>query len=291
MSKMLSIRFLGTRGNLAPSQPSTVFGNHTTAVEISPGEDSPSFIVDLGTGAAGAAAQALARGQRHFDVLMTHLHHDHISGVFSFAPLYRPDCRVRIHSVRSDTEAFFAQLVQHPLHPIRFQDLAAKIEFFIIPPDAAFELPGRHLTVSTARLPHPQGCTGYRFDDGRNALVFATDIELARTDCLDGIRRLLAGPYPAGLAVFDGFFTPEQLSDHAGWGHSSWEQARDICQATGVGQALITHHHPNQDDDALLALENRAGSVRWARESQTWSLTGNQAVADDEREQPVHGKY
>ena len=60
MDGVLQIRLWGVRGNSAPFQASTEFGNHTTCIEV--GVDGfPSVLVDMGSGAVPAARDFLAR--------------------------------------------------------------------------------------------------------------------------------------------------------------------------------------------------------------------------------------
>jgi ribonuclease BN (tRNA processing enzyme) len=127
---------------------------------------------------------------------------------------------------------------------------------------------------------HPQGCTAYRLDDGENAVVFATDVELEPPELNHDLLELLAEPYPAGLAIIDGFFRDVNEDYHAGWGHSTWRQAWDWCRRCGVETLVVTHHNPGYSDAELSAMERAAGlpNVVWARDSQTWSLCSNHAV-------------
>ena len=43
-----------------------------------------------------------------------------------------------------------------------------------------------------------------------------------------------------------------------GWGHGSWDEGVNICLECGVKQLILFHHDPDNDDQAIDALEKRA---------------------------------
>jgi phosphoribosyl 1,2-cyclic phosphodiesterase len=276
--KHLQIRFWGTRGSRTPDAPSSEFGIHTTCVEIIPGRGRP-FFIDLGTGAGGAAEHALAAGLRQFDVFMTHLHSDHVTGIFGFTPVYRSDCQVTIQAARPELKKAFATLLGHPFHPVDIADLSANVALAQLPAAGTLALPERELQLRWAPVHHPQGCIAYRVDDGENALVFATDVELggSGSEQQAPLVELITQPFPAGLAVLDGYFTRDEIERFRGWGHSTWQEAAELGQRTGAGTVLITHHHQSRSDAQLAALARNAAPVQWAHDGHCWVLTANQA--------------
>lgn len=271
----LRFTFHGTRGTIAPGHPSVEFGNHTTCVEVGvPGESS--LFVDLGTAAPFALGEAYEAGRRDFDILMTHLHADHLTGAFACAPFYQPDCTIRVWSTRSDTVAAVRELFRHPYHPVPFDKIMARVSFLQIRVGEHIMFAGGRLNVRSAPVPHPQGCVSYRFDDGENAIVFATDVELAEDHMVDQLERLLRFPYPAGLAIFDGFFAPDQIGSFRHWGHSSWDEVGGFCRPIGIGTIVLTHHHQYATDQMLLDMEAASG-LPFARDGQTWIMRHNRA--------------
>ena len=277
--KSLSIRFWGTRGTCVPLAPCPEFGIHTTAVEITAGDAAPIF-VDMGTGAICAAENALQAGIRCYDVFLTHLHVDHLCGCFAFAPFHISDCRVRIHAVDTGAEAALRGLLKSPYYPVSFDELTAEVEFDYLAARAQRSMEEHGCTVSWGPLAHPQGSVALRFDDGENAIVFATDVELGNDDPNEDLHRLLSQPYPAGLAVIDGYFAGKEVDAYRNWGHSSWQQARDVGRQAGASRVVVTHHHPNRGDAELRGFEQAADDVSWAREAQLWTLTRNHAELD-----------
>ena len=276
----LRVRIWGTRGTVTPAMGGLRFGVHTTAVEcLTPGR--PSVFFDLGTGIIPAAERAVKSGRRDFVVFMSHYHLDHMFGATVFAPFYHPECRVTIYGVGEALEKAFQMLFSGPLFPVPFDALPGDITLEQIPPRGRRRLDAHGIELSWGAVSHPQGCTAYRLDDGENAVVFATDVELEPPEPNRDLGSLLAEPYPAGLAIIDGFFRAVDEDYHAGWGHSTWQQAWDWCRRYGVEKLAVTHHNPGYSDAELRELAQRAAefpNIVWARDSQTWSLCSNHAV-------------
>lgn len=273
---MFHVRFWGTRGTAAPYRTSPEFGCHTTAVEIQ-GEKGVPFFIDLGTGIAPAAANAIENGVREFIVFLTHLHLDHVSGACGFMPFFRDDCTVTVYSEHAGTREALDQILSPPLFPLHFGSFSADVKLVELPETGDMMLPDRGLRVTWRQAAHPQGVTALRVDDGENAFVFATDIELADRSYNRDFERMLREPFPATLAAIDGFFSEGRGDYRENWGHSSWEQAADIAAENGVGTLVITHHNPRYGDEELREMEIEAGGPRWARDGQCWELRDHHA--------------
>ena len=280
--KQLTIRFWGTRGTTLPRVPSTKYGIHTTCVECIPTDGAP-FLFDLGTGAIPGGQSFIDRGVHDVDVFFTHLHSDHVFGIFGFPPLYNPHCNVRLHAVREGISEELNTLFANPFHPLNLDQAPASIDAVQLVTDGQMERGDGLLTLRWRGIPHPQGCTAYRIDDGTNAVVFCTDVELARTNALGGLYDLLTQPYPAGAVIVDGFFAPAEIDRFTGWGHSTWREACTLAEnAGGIDTVLITHHHPARTDSELDELAGEAGAAAcWVRDNDLWTLTGNHMTMSD----------
>lgn len=269
---MLQVRFWGTRGSSAPFQASLEFGCHTTAVEVRGPCGDPVF-VDLGTGIAPAAEAALGEGVRHFTIFLTHLHLDHVCGSCAFAPFFRQDCSTRIFSEHAGTLQALRHVLSPPLFPVHYDGFGARALLEELPEVGEMRFEDRGFTVRWRPAAHPQGVTTLRFDDGENAFVFATDVELRLRAQNEALEALLREPYPATLAALDGYFAAEGRDFHANWGHSTWGQAREVASRNGVRQTVVTHHSPRHRDEDLRALEQATnGGARGARDGQRWRI-------------------
>ena len=91
----MEVTLWGTRGSLATPGPETArYGGNTSCVAVR-GREGTVIVLDAGTGIRRMAA-TIDASVRRVDVLLTHLHMDHIQGLGFFAPLYRPDVEVNI---------------------------------------------------------------------------------------------------------------------------------------------------------------------------------------------------
>ena len=84
----MKIRILGTRGSLPSTNPETFrYGGNTACIEVS--KDDQFFIIDAGTGMLKLSPDQTSK-QNRFDILLTHLHIDHIQGLGFFKPCLIP---------------------------------------------------------------------------------------------------------------------------------------------------------------------------------------------------------
>src|SRR6266498_3310761 len=96
----MHIRFWGTRGSIPTPGPNTVrYGGNTACVEV---RDSTGalLVLDAGTGLRELGIALMnGGGRRPFDVdlLISHLHWDHIQGIPFFRPAYDPHTTLRLY--------------------------------------------------------------------------------------------------------------------------------------------------------------------------------------------------
>jgi phosphoribosyl 1,2-cyclic phosphodiesterase len=91
----MKVTLWGTRGSVAsPGGETARYGGNTACVEVR-GADGTVLILDAGTGIR-RLGEVLPRSLRRVDVLLTHLHMDHLQGLGFFAPLYSPEVEVHL---------------------------------------------------------------------------------------------------------------------------------------------------------------------------------------------------
>jgi phosphoribosyl 1,2-cyclic phosphodiesterase len=80
------VTLFGTRGSVAAPGPETArYGGNTSTVEVR-GADGTLLVLDAGTGLRRLGAR-LPPDTGRVDILLTHLHMDHIQGLGFFGPL------------------------------------------------------------------------------------------------------------------------------------------------------------------------------------------------------------
>jgi len=95
-------------------------------------------------------------------------------------------------------------------------------------------------------------------------------------------RDLVAFLADADLLIHDAMYTPEELEQHRGWGHSTSEEAVALAADAAVKRLVLFHHEPEHGDaemDALLdgarrqiKQRSQAVEVLAAREGMTLTL-------------------
>lgn len=236
----------GCRGSLATPGESTVrYGGNTTCVELRTARDAV-VVLDAGTGIRALGAKLAGEAVRELDLLLTHLHLDHIEGLAFLAPLHDPACTVRIHGPRphggslSDTLAAY---LSPPFFPVPFERFGAAISFHEVERDA-WELDG--LLVESAPVRHPGPTLAYRVTENGRSLAFMPDNELG-LDPQSGLA--IAGG--ADVLLHDSQYTDEEYASRVGWGHSSQSDLMRYLDEAAPARAVMVHHDPTHDDAAL----------------------------------------
>jgi phosphoribosyl 1,2-cyclic phosphodiesterase len=249
----VKVTLWGTRGSLAtPGPESERYGGNTACVEVR--GDGSVLVLDAGTGIRRLGATLDGSVQR-VDLLLTHLHMDHIQGLGFFAPLFNPQVEVHIWGPASTTLTLRERLARYlspPLFPVHLRDVPSDMHIHeVLHGDVNI---GPFL-VSSALVCHPNPTVGYRIATSTSALAYLPDHEPAL-----GLR----GPYLSGdwtsgyglaadadLLIHDAQYTDEEYADKTGWGHSSMRQAFAFAQHTGIKHLVPFHHDPGHSDASL----------------------------------------
>src|SRR5437868_12550587 len=100
------------------------YGGNTSCVGVI-GREGTVLVLDAGTGIRRLAAH-LPEDARRIDILLTHLHMDHIQGLGFFVPLFNPAIDVHIWgpaSSRHSLEARLSRYLSPPLFPVHLRDM------------------------------------------------------------------------------------------------------------------------------------------------------------------------
>ena len=250
----MNITFWGTRGSLATPGPETArYGGNTACVEVR-AADGTVLVLDAGTGIRRCGA-ALPASLRRVDILLTHLHMDHIQGLAFFRPLRTPGVEAHIWGPVSSTLSLHDRLSRYlspPLFPVRLRDLEASVELHEVPAGSAQIGPFR---LSAELICHPDAAVGYRLVSAEGSLAYLPDHEPALG--VRGFPQSAAWTSGAALAegvdvlIHDAQYTDAEYPERVGWGHSSLALARAFAELTGAKHLVGFHHDPGRDDDDL----------------------------------------
>src|SRR5947209_17188206 len=128
------------------------YGGNTSCVEVTL-KDGTEIILDAGTGIRELGAVRPAE-PKSVEVLLTHLHLDHIHGLLFFAPLFDPESMVTVYgpaAVGLSLEQRLGRYLSTPLSPIDLRELPARVEFAACP-YAGWQVGGA--TVTAAVVAH-----------------------------------------------------------------------------------------------------------------------------------------
>ncbi|MCF2523638.1 MBL fold metallo-hydrolase [Bradyrhizobium sp. G127] len=262
MSTTMSVRFWGVRGSIPCPGPNTVrYGGNTSCVEVRCGEHL--LVFDAGSGLR-LLGGALAEEAAHVDIdlFLSHCHIDHLIGLPFFVPAFVKGNRLRLWAGNlkpaGGVKETVRKLMSYPLFPIEIEAAQGSVAFTDFDPgDVLTPRPG--IKVTSAALNHPGGATGYRVEFGGRAMAYITDTELS-ADEIDPA--LLALARDASIVIIDTTYTDEELPEHVGWGHSSWQQAVRLANEAGVGKLYLFHHDPEHDDDEMDRIAEAAAKAR-----------------------------
>ncbi len=250
----MKVTLWGTRGSLAsPGAETARYGGNTSCVEVR-GDAGTILVVDAGSGIR-RLGRAVPRDIHRLDILLTHLHMDHIQGLGFFAPLYWDDVEVHIWGPASVTLGLRERLQRYlspPLFPVRLRDLDCRLTLHEVTRDEV-EIGEFHVRASF--ICHPGPTVGYRIADSRAAVAYMSDHEPALAwgngpgspewtsgyDVAEGV----------DLLIHDAQYTADEYAERIGWGHSAIDDTVTFALHTGARRLVPYHHDPSHDDEQL----------------------------------------
>jgi phosphoribosyl 1,2-cyclic phosphodiesterase len=241
---------------LASPGPETVrYGGNTACVEIR--ADDALLVLDAGTGIRRLGA-TLREHTGRIDLLLTHLHLDHLQGIGFFEPCFRPEVEMHIWgppSTNMDLRERLSRYLSPPLFPVLVRDLGSHVSFHDVP-GGPFSVGS--VTVSGEAIIHPGPTVGFRIGHAGRTLAYLPDHEPALgapsfplSPAWTSGHRLAEG---ADLLIHDTQYTATEYADRVGWGHSSVEQTWAFSRQAAVRRLVTFHHDPSHTDDQLDAL-------------------------------------
>ncbi len=291
MPSDLNVKFYGCRGSIPVSGKNHVrYGGATSCLTVRAGDRE--IILDAGSGIVTHSDDLIKRyvqTQRALEtfIFISHVHLDHLIGLPYFGPLYMPDATVwlmgphnmRFGSFQETIDAFMSP----PFFPVPRYEMQADFHFGELgETDVVYFVEGqadpvvarphhprhRHevppaetveMTVECMRgYNHPKsGVNIYKISAGGKTLVYATDTE----GFVKGDRRLIEFARGADALIHDAMYTEERYVSMPvptqGYGHSTVKIATSLAEAADVGQLILFHHDPGNDDAVLDHVEER----------------------------------
>ncbi len=257
---VVRVTICGVRGSTpSPGADFVRYGGHTSCVAVAHDGQSPTLLLDAGTGARRLST-VLGGSPLEGSFLLGHLHWDHMQGLPFTSAADRDDARVDVYAPAQPgggTEELLGRMMGPPLFPVPPAGLRGRWRFLELH-EGLCTLEG--FEVLAREIPHKGGRTfGYRISDGRASLAYLSD------HC-----PTVAGPGPAGLGAYheaalelaagcdlllhDAQLVDEEVPERSRFGHASAGYACGLAARAGVRRLLLFHHDPARTDDEVDAI-------------------------------------
>ena len=290
----MKIKVWGARGSVpAPGPEMNRYGGNTSCVEVML-SDGETLILDAGTGIRNLGVTLAAAPAPKINILLTHLHLDHIQGLMFFAPCFRADSEITIwgpSSPEASLEARIARYISAPLSPVEVRELPCEVSFRDTP---VTEWEIGSAKIRAEAVTHRGPTLGYRITEGGESLCYIPDHEPALGALLDDLEPEWISGHDlacnATLLVHDCQYADAEYPEHVGWGHSRLTDAVTFARRVEAERVMLFHHDPLHSDDFLDSFadtasrewENRGGDpqlIELAAERRELELSAPRAEA------------
>lgn len=260
--KRMELHICGCRGSYSVfGAEFREFGGATTCYVLKDGRYA--MVLDCGSGFVNAK-KILADCDR-IDVILTHLHYDHIIGILS-GGVFPANAALRFFtgSGAPDAAEELRRFMGAPFWP-HTMDFGEAVR---LNAPCSVEL---HEGWRLNGLPsnHPGDALVIQLEGKGRKISVLCDYEHGGADLSDWVSG-------SDLLCYDGMFRPKDYPAHRGWGHSTWQEGCDLAERAGVKQLIVTHHNPAYRDETLREMEaeakRRFPCTRFAREGDSVML-------------------
>jgi phosphoribosyl 1,2-cyclic phosphodiesterase len=234
------------------------FGGNTSCIEIRT-DTNQILIFDGGTGLrllGNQLEREYVERPINAHIFFSHFHLDHIQGVPFFRPLYHPRNHFTFYFAgRRDANLVMdalAGMMANPYFPVNMSKLPCSRDYVDLV-EGTFTVADTRILVLP--LNHPQGCVGYRVMQNGKVIAYCTDVEHGVDWSDENILKLAKD---SDIFIVDAQYTPEELPEHTGWGHSSWHQGIESGIKAGAKQIVLYHHDPYHEDSEIESILSNA---------------------------------
>jgi phosphoribosyl 1,2-cyclic phosphodiesterase len=257
----VKVRIWGARGSIPAPGPSTArYGGNTSCVQVTLSDGSV-LVLDAGSGIRDLG-QAIPPDVKRINILLTHLHLDHIQGLLFFAPFFRPDAEIVIWGPPAPGRPLrdrIGRYLSAPLSPIEIRALPAQVTFRKCPVDE-WQIGSARILAAPVR--HRGPTLGFRITDGDAALCYLPDHEPALGVTMSEVEPAWISGFAlaerCSLLLHDCQYTDDEYAERVGWGHSRVSDALLFARRSQARRVLLFHHDPLHTDPELDLLHDRA---------------------------------
>lgn len=268
-----ALKFWGTRGSCSVSGPEYAhFGGNSCCLEVR--YDDTLVIIDAGTGIRPLGETL--NGVKKIDLVLSHMHWDHLIGFPFFEPIYRKGVEVTIWAPQGKGRSIhdlFDQLLGEEFFPVHLNQIQADMEFKTI--EEGKQVQFGPLTFDFHRTCHPGLTLCFKIKTPHQTIGYVTDNEIN----LDQQSSFIEFYKGCDVFIHEAQYSPQEYHDKTGWGHSSVNNAVELVNRINPGRWLVTHHDPKHSDEDIAALENLVRQqhlpcpVEWIRDGHVYILS------------------
>ncbi|MCL1843728.1 MAG: MBL fold metallo-hydrolase [Defluviitaleaceae bacterium] len=246
----MKIKIYGCRASVPFSRPAgSFYGGNTSCLAVE--SKGVFFVFDAGSGLVAFEKElANTKKQPEINIIISHLHLDHIIGLGTFAPLWDKNCDVRFFTCNRDKTPLKQQILglfKPPYWPDSLADATGALCF---PVECGTPFAIKHFTFTPFEANHPDKTFSVHMTDGEKSLVYLLDNEVEGMDtaAYSYLADLCSG---ADLVVFDAAYSKEDYPQLKGWGHSTVEQGVKLASICRPKRMLFSHLGQQYDDAQL----------------------------------------
>ena len=253
----IKVKFWGVRGSFPIPKSEDAFGGNTSCVEIRTSSNEL-VVLDMGTGLKNLGNSLIKSITPITDIniVLSHFHYDHILGFLMFIPLFDEKYTINIYAPgESDNqiESIFKSFLNPNFWPVDRAMLSANINFKHYSSES-FNISDNIKTIISPHG-HPGGANSIRVEIDRFSVCYITDCEHPQAHLNQNVVDVCRN---ADILIHDAQYTPEQMPNHKGWGHSSWKNCVEVAKNAKVKQLVLFHHNPEHGNAILEAKEQDA---------------------------------
>ncbi len=272
----MKIKCYGSRGSIPVCGKDYLkYGGDTTCITVT-SDSGDLIIVDAGTGARRLGNDLIqAQTIKHFSMIFTHAHWDHLMGFPFFKPLFIKDFEIDLYGCPFVTgysvKDMVAGTMQPPNFPVDINAISAKINFIHVR-YSTFQIGS--MKIVPIHLSHPNQGIGYKFIENGKTFVFLTDNELHYQHegglCFKDYVRDCEN---VDLLFHDAEYLPAEYEKRRTWGHSTYIDALELGLQAKVKQLGLFHHNQDRRDHEIDAMITDCESIITQRQS-TMTVVG-----------------
>lgn len=220
------------------------------------------LVIDVGTGFYNA--QSILKDCERIDVVLTHLHYDHILGLLDWTDF--PEDRLTFYGSFDEWlgQNSLSEFFREPFWPVmptfNIKNIPPLNQPLVLPHNIEIDFyPSSHPNASKELI--------IRYKDHKIVVMF--DNEKADSLALDLIK-------DADILIYDGMYSDDEYASKVGYGHSTYQEGARLALKAKPNRLIITHHNPVNEDITLREFEEEARLIypytNFARAGQTWEF-------------------